>query len=73
MKETSKEQQWDAEHYNEQMGYGSRLGKGFIGLLQSKAEERILDLGCGTGDLTYEISLSGAGVTGLDSSEDSGM
>ncbi len=37
-------------------------------LLQPRDGERILDLGCGTGQLTAEIAASGAQVVGLDSS-----
>ena len=37
-------------------------------LLQPREGERILDLGCGTGQLTAEIAASGAQVVGLDSS-----
>lgn len=69
MKENGTEQRWDAEHYDKRIGFVSRLGQSLIGLLEPKSEERILDLGCGTGDLTHQISLSGAGVTGLDHSE----
>lgn len=60
---------WNAGHYDEQIGYVSRLGRGLIELLKPMAGERVLDLGCGTGDLAYQISLSGADCTGLDSSE----
>ena len=37
-------------------------------LLQPRSGERILDLGCGTGQLTAEIAASGAQVVGLDGS-----
>lgn len=37
-------------------------------MLAPKAGERILDIGCGTGQLTGEIAVSGAEVTGIDSS-----
>lgn len=38
-------------------------------LLNPKKGEKILDLGVGTGDLAYEISKSGAKVTGIDYSK----
>jgi trans-aconitate methyltransferase len=60
--------EWDAAHYDQHISYVSRLGAGLIDLLQPKAGERILDLGCGTGELAYQISRSGAKVLGLDSS-----
>ncbi|AFC32936.1 type 12 methyltransferase [Paenibacillus mucilaginosus 3016] len=60
---------WNAGHYDEKIRYVSRLGQSLIGMLQPAAGERILDIGCGTGDLAWEIAKSGAHVTGIDSSE----
>ena len=37
-------------------------------LLNAKPGERILDVGCGTGQLTAEIAQCGAEVVGIDSS-----
>ena len=39
-----------------------------MGLLAPQAGERILDAGCGTGQLTAEIARAGAEVIGIDSS-----
>jgi trans-aconitate 2-methyltransferase len=39
-----------------------------MALLDPKPDERILDLGCGTGELTQAIAEKGADVIGLDSS-----
>ena len=60
---------WNAEHYDNKLGYVSELGKGVISLLDPKPGEKILDLGCGTGDLTHEIAESGASVMGIDQSD----
>ena len=42
------------------------LGESLIDLLAPVAGERILDLGCGNGDLTEKIAASGASVLGID-------
>lgn len=44
------------------------MGEGVVSLLEPKAGERILDLGCGPGQLTDKIAASGAEVVGVDSS-----
>jgi trans-aconitate methyltransferase len=62
--------QWQAEEYDNQLAFVSEYGKGLIPWLHPKAGESILDLGCGTGDLTHEISQSGAEVAGIDASSD---
>lgn len=46
------------------MSSGERL----IELLAPQAGERIIDLGCGLGDLTARLAQTGARVTGLDHS-----
>ncbi|MEK3725000.1 class I SAM-dependent methyltransferase [Paenibacillus sp. FSL H8-0034] len=61
---------WDADHYDSNISYVSRLGKGVVGLLEPKHNERILDLGCGTGDLVQEIVQLGADCMGIDGSEE---
>ncbi|MFD1177487.1 class I SAM-dependent methyltransferase [Paenibacillus puldeungensis] len=60
---------WKPELYDDKMAFVSEYGKEVVNLLQPKAGERIIDLGCGTGDLTVEISRSGAEVTGIDLSK----
>jgi trans-aconitate methyltransferase len=59
---------WDAEQYEGQHSYVWRLGAGVVELLAPRPAERILDVGCGTGQLTAEIAKQGAQVVGLDSS-----
>lgn len=57
---------WDAQHYDQKLGFVSQLGQDLVAWLQPKPGERVLDLGCGTGDLTAQISQSGAHVVGMD-------
>lgn len=59
---------WDAKKYQYGYNFVWRYGGELIGVLAPAAGERILDLGCGTGQLTAEIAKSGAVVTGLDRS-----
>lgn len=59
---------WDAARYQNQHNYVWQYGADLIGLLEPVRGERILDLGCGTGQLTAEIAKTGAGVMGLDRS-----
>jgi trans-aconitate 2-methyltransferase len=46
-----------------------QYGEALLELLAPQDGEKILDLGCGTGDLTARIALSGACVQGIDSCE----
>lgn len=62
-------QAWNPGTYDTQLGFVSRLGKGIMEWLDPKQDERILDLGCGTGDLADELAKAGAQVTGMDQSE----
>ncbi|MDF2958750.1 MAG: methyltransferase type 11 [Paenibacillus sp.] len=64
----SENQQWNAGLYDSKIGYVSRLGKRVVELLNPQQGERIVDLGCGTGDLTNEIVQLGAYCTGIDQS-----
>ena len=59
---------WNASLYDGSHKFVSQYGQGILSYLDPKPAERILDLGCGTGDLTKEIFFSGAGVIGVDSS-----
>ncbi len=57
---------WDAKLYDDKFNYVSGFGKGVIELLNPQSGERILDLGCGTGDLTGLIAKTGAVPVGID-------
>ncbi len=63
-------QKWDTELYEARHGFVWQLGEGVLALLDAKPGERILDLGCGTGQLTQKIAASGAHVLGVDASAD---
>ena len=61
---------WDAQRYEGRHSYVWKFGASLLELLEPRASERILDVGCGTGQLTAEIAKSGANVVGLDNSVD---
>jgi trans-aconitate methyltransferase len=60
---------WDSQLYDESFNIITRLGAGLLDLLAPRPGERIVDLGCGTGDLTAQIATAGAEVIGIDASE----
>lgn len=59
---------WNAKLYDEAHDFVWQMGAGVVELLDPKAGELILDLGCGTGHLTAQIARSGADVIGFDAS-----
>lgn len=59
---------WDAELYEARHSFVFKFGEDLIELLEPKPGERILDLGCGPGQLTARIAEHGAEVLGLDAS-----
>jgi len=63
-------QNWNTELYEARHSFVWQMGQGLLQLLEPKQGERILDLGCGTGQLTARIAESGSETTGLDSSPD---
>lgn len=61
---------WDTNLYDNNHGFVSKYGEGVVELLNPQKGERILDLGCGTGDLAELIYQKGAEVVGMDGSAD---
>ena len=59
---------WNSELYQSSHAFVWQFGRDLLSMLLPKAGERILDIGCGTGQLTAEIAKSGAEVVGLDQS-----
>ncbi|MGG1659285.1 class I SAM-dependent methyltransferase [Brevibacillus sp. NRS-1366] len=66
----SQTKRWNAELYDDKMNFVSHYGRGLVDWLQPVSSERILDLGCGTGDLTTQLAETGAKVAGIDFSAD---
>ena len=60
--------QWNVELYRKH-SYVWQYGSKLLEMLDPKPGEDILDLGCGTGELTAEIAATGARVVGLDAAE----
>jgi SAM-dependent methyltransferase len=65
---SSQPERWNSELYQSSHSYVWNYGRGLLGLLDAKAGERILDVGCGTGQLTSEIAQCGAEMMGIDAS-----
>ena len=63
-------QHWNATLYDNAHDFVAKFGEGIFSWLQPQKGEHILDLGCGTGDLTPKIQAAGATVVGVDSSID---
>jgi trans-aconitate 2-methyltransferase len=61
---------WNDKLYDEKHSFVFEYGEDLVHLLNPKAGESILDLGCGTGYLTNLIAESGASVTGIDNSKE---
>jgi trans-aconitate 2-methyltransferase len=59
---------WDAKQYQARHSYVFEYGKAVLDLLAPQAGEWILDLGCGSGQLTAAIADGGATVIGMDAS-----
>lgn len=58
---------WDATTYDRDFAFVSAYGAELLDWLRAQPGERILDLGCGTGELAERIAATGAEVIGIDS------
>jgi trans-aconitate methyltransferase len=67
---SSKPDSWNSELYQSSHSFVWQYGRDLLVLLNAQPGERILDVGCGTGQLTSEITQFGAEVVGIDSSAD---
>ncbi len=59
---------WDTQRYLGRHGFIIERGQALVDLLAPQAGERILALGCGTGDVAATIAGRGAQVVGVDAS-----
>lgn len=61
---------WDAATYDRRFRFVTTYGEDLLEWLAPQPGERVLDLGCGTGELTARIAGQGAEVVGLDQDPD---
>lgn len=59
---------WNAAEYQARYSFVFKYGEDVLELLDAKPGERILDLGCGSGQLTAKIAEKGAQAVGIDAS-----
>ena len=65
-KNKSTKDYWNANLYDQKHSFVSKYGNNLIELLDPKQSEKILDLGCGTGDLAKKLADLGVSVVGID-------
>ncbi len=64
------EDHWSADRYAQTARFVTDLGGPVVALLEPRAGERILDLGCGDGPIARGLMDIGCDVVGVDASED---
>jgi len=62
------QQKWDAKEYVVHAAFVTALADGVIELLNPQSGERILDIGCGDGELTAALQAKGCLLVGIDAS-----
>jgi 2-polyprenyl-3-methyl-5-hydroxy-6-metoxy-1,4-benzoquinol methylase len=64
--QTRSTSQWDVDRYQNQQSFVWQYGFSLIDLLDPQPGERILDVGCGSGELTNSIAERGDTGIGFD-------
>lgn len=59
---------WDATLYDSKHSFVAAFGAGVLELLDAQPGERVLDVGCGTGDHVAELRENGVIAAGIDAS-----
>lgn len=60
---------WNADEYRDRHAFVFESSRDLVsGWLEPQPGERLLDLGCGSGELSAQIAAAGAGVLGVDAS-----
>ncbi|OPL07578.1 MAG: methyltransferase type 11 [delta proteobacterium ML8_F1] len=62
--------QWDAGQYVQNFSFVHQYGRDLLELIENPGGLRVLDLGCGTGELTCQLHERGMNPLGMDASPD---